>query len=73
MDMGLIGGFAFAFGVHKGCEKACEIDPQGFLFLSVFALIVALGARYVIKHSDDDKSDPNRPRTPSENPSDSPP
>ena len=73
MDMGLIGGLALAFGVSTGCEKACEMNPQGFVFLCVLVLVAAIGARYVIKHSYAASADTKKPSSVSKKSADSQP
>ena len=73
MDMGLIGGLAAAYVLHEGCNQTCELNQQTLILLCVIVLVAALGARYMIKHSDDESSDPKRTRTSSEKPFDSPP
>jgi hypothetical protein len=71
MDMGLIGGLALAFGVSSGCEKACEMNPQGFVFLCVLVLVAATGSRYVIKHSGGNAADQKKPSATSKKSADS--
>lgn len=72
MDMGLIGGLAAAYVLHEGCTQNCELNQQTFIMLCVIVLVAAIGARYMIKHSDTAASDQkNRPSTVSEKSADS--
>ena len=71
MDIGLISGLAVAYALHEGCNQTCELNLQGFIFLCVIVLVAALGARYMIKHSDGAAVDKNEPSTGSEKPADS--
>jgi hypothetical protein len=57
MDMGLIGGLAAAYVLHEGCTPTCELNQQTLILLCVIVLVAALGARYMIKHSDGAASD----------------
>lgn len=72
MDMGLIGGLATAYVLHEGCTQTCELNLQGFIFLCFLVLVAALGARYMIKHSDGAAADKKRVSARSEKSSDSP-
>ena len=71
MDMGLIGGLAAAYVLHEGCTQTCELNQQTLILLCVIVLVAALGARYMIKHSDGAAVDKNEPSTGSEKPADS--
>ena len=70
MDMGLIGGLAAAYVLHEGCNQTCELNQQTLILLCVIVLVAALGARYMIKHSDG-AADEKRPSTTSEKAADS--
>jgi len=72
MDMGLIGGLAAAYVLHEGCNQTCELNQQTLILLCVIVLVAALGARYMIKHSDGAAVDQKMPSTVSKNSADSP-
>jgi purine-cytosine permease-like protein len=57
MDIGIIGGLAFALALNEGCKPQCELNIQTLFLASLIVLIAALGTRYIKKHSSNDAAD----------------